>query len=135
MSSATGGIYTGKSQQRKGRDAERELAKIFQGYGYDVRPGVPVSFGAEPDLVGLKGIHCELKRREHVDLSAALKQAPADAEKFGDGVPCVFHRGNRQNWRVTMTLEGWLSLYAAAERDFPCPPLLPEDFGKTGKFA
>ncbi len=104
----------GKSQQRKGRNAERELAKIFQGYGYDVRPGVPVSFGAEPDLVGLKGIHCELKRREHVDLSAALKQAAADAEKFGDGVPCVFHRGNRQNWRVTMALTDWLTLYTAA---------------------
>ena len=103
----------GKSQQRKGRNAERELAKIFQGYGYDVRPGVPVSFGAEPDLVGLKGIHCELKRREHVDLSAALKQA-ADAEKFGDGVPCGFHRGNRQNWRVTMALTDWLTLYTAA---------------------
>ena len=106
----------GKSQQRKGRNAERELAKIFQGYGYDVRPGVPVSFGAEPDLVGLKGIHCELKRRENVNLSAALAQAAADSVKFGDGLPVVFHRRNRETWRATMALEDWLALYEAADR-------------------
>lgn len=100
----------GRTSQSKGRNAERELAKIFQGYGYDVRPGVALSFGTEPDLVGLRGVHCELKRREHVDLSAALKQAAADAEKFKDGVPCVFHRANRQGWRATMTLESWLEL-------------------------
>lgn len=56
-----------KSQQRKGRRAELELAGILQGHGYDVRPGEPVSFGREPDVVGLPGIHCELKRRECVD--------------------------------------------------------------------
>lgn len=79
----------GRTSQRKGRNAEWELAKIFQGYGYDVRPGAPASFGAEPDLVGLKGIHCELKRRENVNLSAALKQAAAgwkNDEKTGKGV-------------------------------------------------
>ena len=102
---------SGRTSQTKGRRAEQELAKIFQGYGYDVRPGAALSFGAEPDLVGLKGVHCELKRREHVDLSAALKQAAADAEKFGDGLPTVFHRTNRQGWRATMTLESWLELY------------------------
>ena len=70
-----------------------------------------MSFGREPDLVGLDGIHCELKRREGVDLSAALTQAERDAEFFGDGLPVVFHRGNRQRWRVTMTLDHWLELY------------------------
>lgn len=104
----------GRSSQRKGRAAELEIARLLQGYGYDVEPGRALNYGTEPDLVGLKGIHCELKRREHVDLSAALKQAAADAKKFKDGLPTVFHRGNRQNWRVTMTLENWLKLYAAA---------------------
>lgn len=105
---------TGAKSQRKGRAAERELAAILQGHGYDVRPGEPVSYGKEPDVVGLPGIHCELKRREHVDLSAALTQAAKDAERFGDGLPTVFHRGNRQRWRVTMELDRWLTLYKAA---------------------
>lgn len=28
-----------KSQQRKGRAGELELARLLQGYGYDVQPG------------------------------------------------------------------------------------------------
>lgn len=91
-----------------------ELSRIFQGHGYDVRPGKAVSYGSTPDITGLLGIHCEVKRRENVNLSAALAQAAADAEKFKDGIPVVFHRGNRQSWRVTMALDNWLTLYAAA---------------------
>ena len=101
----------GKRSQAKGRRAEIELSRLFQERGYDVLPGKPLSFGREPDLVGLTGIHCELKRREGVDLSAALAQAAKDAEFFRDGIPTVFHRGNRQRWRVTMELDHWLALY------------------------
>ncbi|MCI8330425.1 MAG: hypothetical protein HFG02_12795 [Oscillibacter sp.] len=98
-------------QRKAAYSAAKSEAENYVGSGYDVRPGVAVSFGAEPDLVGLKGVHCELKRREHVNLPAALKQAATDAERFKDGVPCVFHRGNRENWRVTITLESWMELY------------------------
>lgn len=101
----------GKSSQSKGRRAEIELAKIFQAHGYDVRPGEAVSFGAEPDLVGLENVHIEVKRRENVNLSAALAQAEEDSRKFGDGLPAVFHRKNRESWRVTMSLTAWLELY------------------------
>lgn len=108
----------GKSSQAKGRKAELELSKILQSYGYDVRPGEAVSYGAEPDLVGLKNIHVEVKRRENVNLSAALAQAEADSKKFGDGLPAVFHRKNREGWRVTMPLSAWLELYR--ERGCKC---------------
>lgn len=101
----------GKSSQAKGRKGEIELARILTAYGYDVRPGGPVSYGAEPDIVGLPGVHCEVKRREQVDLSAALTQASRDAEKFHDGVPVVFTRKNRQGWIACMRLEDWMKLY------------------------
>lgn len=101
----------GRSSQQKGRKAEIELAGILQGYGYDVRPGEAVSYGAEPDLVGLENIHVEIKRRENVNLSATIAQAEADSQKFGDGLPAVFHRRNREGWRVTMPLGSWLELY------------------------
>lgn len=101
----------GATSQKKGRRAELELSKILQGHGYNVRPGEPVSYGAEPDLVGLKNIHIEVKRRENVNLSAALAQAEEDAKKFGDGLPTVFHRKSREGWRVTMPLSAWLELY------------------------
>ena len=104
----------GKSQQQKGRRAEIELSRILSGYGYDVRPGEAVSFGGEPDVVGLDGVHIEIKRRENPDLPAALRQATEDAAYFGDGLPVVFFRGNFQKWRVVMDLDTWMQMY----RDF-----------------
>ena len=60
-------IYTSKRSQAKGRRAEIELAGLLRERGYDVRPGEPMSFGREPDLVGLPGVHCELKRRFSIE--------------------------------------------------------------------
>lgn len=88
-----------------------ELARLLQAQGIPAEPGKPVSFGETPDITGIRGIHAEVKRRENVNLSAALAQAAADAEKFKDGLPAVFHRRNRETWRVTMALEDWLELY------------------------
>ncbi|MBR2520779.1 MAG: hypothetical protein IKE62_01180 [Oscillospiraceae bacterium] len=104
----------GSSQQKKGRRAEIELAGILSGYGYEVRPGKPVSFGEEADIVGMPYLHIEVKRRETVDISTALRQAKQDSERFGDGYPVVFFRGNRQAWRVVMELDEWMNLYRAA---------------------
>lgn len=101
----------GKSSQRKGRTAELELSRILQSYGYPVEAGRSQSYGEEPDLSGLPGIHIEVKRRENVNLSAALAQTRRDAERFGEGLPAVFHRRNREPWRVTMELPDWMQLY------------------------
>ncbi len=102
---------SGKTSQRKGADGERELVSILRGHGYDVHRGGSLSFGEVPDLYGLDGVHIEVKRRESVNMAAALRQAAADAERLEDGLPAIFHRANRQSWRVTMRLEDWLRLY------------------------
>lgn len=54
----------GRASQRKGRAGELELARILQGYGYDVQPGRAQSYGEVPDLSGLPGVHIECKRNE-----------------------------------------------------------------------
>ncbi len=104
-------IHTGKSQQRKGRNGERELAGILRDGGCSVRPGAALNYGKEPDLVGLAGIHVECKRCEQLRLSEWMKQAAEDAERFGDGLPALFHRRNRSPWLVTMELPAGLTLY------------------------
>lgn len=120
MSSATGGIYTGKSQQRKGRNGELEIVKIFQAHGIDAQPGRAVSFGSTPDMLNIPGVHPEVKRVERLNVTEAMNQAIRDSEKFHDGTPVLFHRRNRQEWLCTMRLTDWMNLYtAAAERDFP----------------
>ena len=107
----------GKQQQRKGADGERELAAILQGKGYDVQRGGSQTYGTIPDLVGLPGVHIEVKRQEKLNLLDAIRQAETDAARFQDGQPAVFHRRNRSPWLVTMTLENWMQLYEAAERN------------------
>lgn len=102
---------SGRSSQAKGRRAELELCRILQAQGYGVEPGRAQSYGEEPDLTGLPGIHVEVKRRENVNLTAAMEQARRDAARFADGLPAVFHRRNRESWRVTMALPDWLELY------------------------
>lgn len=101
----------GKTSQRKGRDGELELCSRLREHGFDVKPGEAVSFGEVPDLTGLDGIHVEVKRCEKLALTSWLEQSRKDSERFRDGLPAVFHRRNRQDWLVTMTLSDWSKLY------------------------
>lgn len=102
---------SGRASQRKGRAGELELARLLQGYGYPVEPGMAASYGETPDLIGLPGVHVECKRNERLNLLDAMAQAVRDADKFGDGAPAVFHRRNRSGWLVTMRIQDWIGLY------------------------
>ena len=106
-------MSSGRASQRKGRAAERELARLLQAAGYPAAPGPPVSFGAAPDVVGLQDVHVEVKNVARLDLPAALRQASEDAAYFG-GLPCVFHRHRGGRWVVSMELAAWLGLYGRA---------------------
>lgn len=106
----------GKTQQRKGRAGELELVKLLNEYDVPARPGDPVSFGTTPDVVGVPGVHCEVKRVEHLNVDTAMDQAVRDADRFGDGMPVVFHRKSRRPWLVTMRLTDWLTLYRIRNR-------------------
>ena len=101
----------GKSQQRKGRRGEEELADVLREYGYDIQRGGSMTFGEVPDLVGLPGVHIECKRVEKLNIDQAMQQAITDAERFNDGVPIVFHRKNRRPWLVTLRLSNFMSIF------------------------
>lgn len=102
----------GKSSQRKGADGERELANLIRDmWGYEVKRGQV--FNHQSDMVGLKGIHPEVKRVERLNIHKAMEQSRAEAEKRRDGIPCVFHRINREGWLVTMDLENFMDMYGA----------------------
>lgn len=102
----------GRSQQRKGADGERELARIMAGYGYELQRGGSLSFGEVPDLTGLPGVHIEVKRCEQLRLAEWMAQAERDANRFQDGAPAVFFRRSRSPWLVVMKLEDWVKLYS-----------------------
>ena len=99
----------GRSNKRRGADAERELAKKLNEFGYPVRRGY-VQCG-EADVVGLRGVHIECKYQRNVSLSGAMEQAVNDANTMRDGLPAVFTRKPRTDWLVVMRLEDWIELY------------------------
>lgn len=59
----------GSKSQRKGARGEQELAAVLRQYGYEIRRGGSLSFGEVPDLVGLLGVHIEVKRVERLERS------------------------------------------------------------------
>ncbi len=102
----------GTRSQRKGRRAELELVQILHEHGFEsVQPGEAVSYGEVPDVTGLPGVHVECKRCEQFRLAEWMEQAERDARHFGDGVPAIFHRRNREPWRVTMSLDDFIKVY------------------------
>lgn len=108
----------GKASQRKGRAGELELCRILQAYGIPADPGKPVSFGETPDVVGIPGIHAEVKRVERLNVPGAMVQAVRDSARFQDGAPAVFHRRSRSPWLVTMKLEDWIKLYQGKDSGY-----------------
>ena len=104
------------NSRAKGAAGERELAKVLREHGYDTRRGQQYSgANGDADVVGLPGIHIECKRVQALNLTKAMEQAERDAS---DGeAPAVFHRKNREPWRVTMNLEDWLTMYKEWRND------------------
>jgi len=100
----------GKASRNKGANAERELSHILnEKYGLDTKRGQ--CFNHQSDLIGLAGIHPEVKRVEKLNIHKAMEQADMEAIKRMDGLPTVFHRRDREEWLVTMRLEDWMNLY------------------------
>jgi Holliday junction resolvase len=96
--------------RNKGKTGERELANILKEHGYDARRGQQFSgANGDADVVGLPGIHIEVKRTETLSLYTALEQAESDARE-GE-IPVVFHRRNHKRWVVIMELEYFLNMY------------------------
>lgn len=99
----------------KGKRGELEAARVLKEYGYETRRGQQYSGATgDADVVGLPGIHLEIKRVEKLNISKAVQQSVNDAR---DGeLPVVMHRRNRETWLVTMPLRIFMVLYKAWEK-------------------
>lgn len=100
----------GKSQREKGKRGERQLARRLREYGYDARRGQQYcGVSGDADVIGLPGVHIEVKRTERLSLYDALSQAKGDARP-GE-MPIVVHRRNNCEWVVIQPLEDWIKIY------------------------
>lgn len=98
------------NSREKGKRGELEVAKVLREYGYNTRRGVQYcGANGDADVVGLPGVHLEIKRTERLNLDKAMEQSCRDAK--ADEVPVVIHRKNRGNWNITMSLESFLERF------------------------
>lgn len=98
------------NSRAKGKRGELELAGELKKLGFDARRGQQYN-GADgsADVIGVPGLHIEVKRVENLNIEKAMQQAEGDA-KEGE-TPAVFHRKNREAWKVTMRLEDFVKLW------------------------
>ena len=96
------------NSQRKGACGERELLAILQAHDIPAHRNIQRYVGGRnnPDISAEfhgRKLHIEVKRRERLDLRAAINQAVSDAD--GKAFPVVIHRSSRQPWLVTCRLD------------------------------
>ena len=100
------------NSRRKGKEGELEVAHFFKDYGFEARRSQQFAgINNDADVVGVPFLHLEVKRTKNLHLDDAMEQSKRDARE-GE-IPVVVHRKDRQDWRITMTLEEFMPLYMA----------------------
>ena len=96
----------GRRSNLKGKVGEREAAKALSGVlGIASRRGQQYSGIGGEDVVGLDGVHIEVKRAERFNVYAAMNQSAVDACLGDYEVPVVLHRRNGERWIVCCYLD------------------------------
>ena len=103
----------GRHSRNKGKRGEREVAKIFRDAGYPARRSVQYNGrpGTAADVVGVPGMHIEVKFVETERIREWYRQAERDAAASPEQKkPVVVHRKSREPWLVTLSLEDFVRL-------------------------
>lgn len=99
----------------KGKRGERLCAAKMREYGYDAKRGVQYQGSPEsPDVVGVPGLHIEVKFTEKLRLWDAVEQSIRDAGE--NEIPVVMHKKNKSDWLCILRLEDFMTLYQAYEK-------------------
>ena len=104
----------GKYEREKGARGERMWRDVCRENGYDAERGCQLYQRGDEiaDVIGLPGIHQEVKFVEHLNLRDALSLSVCDAEREGKGnIPIVASKKKYSEWIVTMRARDWFTLY------------------------
>ncbi len=98
--------------KQKGKRGELEFSRFCRERGYDTRRTAQFcgNTGQADDVIGLPGIHIEVKRVEKLNVQEAMQQAIHDSIP-DKKIPIVAHRKNNCEWFVTMRAKDWFKLY------------------------
>ncbi len=104
-----------KNSKQKGKRGELEFANLCREHGFPARRSQQYAgIHGDADVIGIPGVHVEVKRVERLNVSVAMQQAIRDCQ---NSIPIVAHRKNREPWYITMRAEDWFRLYKKA-KDF-----------------
>ncbi|GFN35346.1 PDDEXK family nuclease [Tepidimicrobium xylanilyticum] len=100
------------NSKRKGKNGELEFSNLCKKHGFNTRRSQQYAgIHGDADVVGLDGIHIEVKRVERLNIEQALQQAERDKKERE--IPIVAHRRNREEWKITMRAKDWFEFYKA----------------------
>lgn len=98
----------------KGKRGERLCAAKMREYGYDARRGVQYAGSPDsPDVVGVPGLHLEVKFTEKLRLWDAMEQSIRDAGE--NEIPVVMHKKNNSEWLCILRLDDFMPIYVEYE--------------------
>lgn len=120
------------NSKQKGARGERQFRNKCREHGYDAKRTAQYcgNSGEASDVVGLPGIHIEVKVGGNIRLYDARDQAVHDAEAAGKGdLPIVAHKRDRDEWLITMRADDWFTLY----REYASGVLLVEEGDRNGR--
>lgn len=102
------------NSKAKGKRGELEFCRLAKENGYAVRRTAQYcgNTGEAADVVGLNGLHCEIKRTERLDIRAAMAQSVRDSEVEGRGnIPILAHKKNNTEWLITLRANDFFAIY------------------------
>lgn len=105
----------GALSRRKGKVGELEVVNLLKAHGLKAQRTAPLQAAAgssDADVIGVEGVHLEVKRQERVEIDKWCAQAELAAKPTD--VPAVVWRRNNQKWRVALPLEDFLQLLRSA---------------------
>lgn len=98
------------NSKQKGKRGELEIAHIMQRYGYPAERGVQYSgLKGNADVVGVDGLHIEVKRAQRVTDEQYMRQAERDAR--AGVVPVVMYRRNNEDWKALLRLNIFMAIW------------------------
>lgn len=102
------------NSKQKGKNGELEFSNLCKEYGFNTRRSQQYAgINNDADVVGIDGLHIEVKRVERLNISDAMNQSIKD--KAVGEIPIVAHRKNREGWMITLKAEDFLELYKELE--------------------
>lgn len=100
------------NSRTKGKRGELEIVHFMKRFGFDAKRSQQYcGLQGDADVVGVPCLHLEIKRVQALNLDKAMEQSIRDARE-GE-IPTVVHRKDRQDWKITLSLEDFMPIYMA----------------------